>query len=126
VFAAFMTGILDAETEAITINLAGTFEPSADLIAMALHAADLNERIVARTKADGGLRPDVEVDDLTMILEQVSSIRLGGERRTRELRHRYLALFLDGLRSGDADPLPGPPPTPEETASRWVPGGRAD
>jgi AcrR family transcriptional regulator len=120
-FAAFMARILDAETEAITINLAGTFEPSPDLYAMAERAADLNERIIARTKADGGLRPDVVVDDLSLILEQVSSIRLGDESRTRELRHRYLALFLDGLRTGGAADLPGPPPTPEELGVRWVP-----
>jgi AcrR family transcriptional regulator len=123
-FAAFMARILDAETEAITINLAGTFEPSADLIAMAQRAADLNEQIVARTKADGGLRPDVVVDDLSLILEQVSSIRLGGDRRTREFRHRYLALFLDGLRSASSETLPGPPPEPDELASRWVPRDR--
>jgi len=126
VFAAFMAGILDAETEAITINLAGTFEPSAELIAMAIRAAELNERIVARTKAEGGLRPDVEVDDLTLILEQVSSIRLGSDGRTRQLRHRYLALFLDGLRSDDSERLPGPAPTPEETGGRWVPADRHD
>ena len=71
-----MDRILDAETEAITINLAGTFEPSEDLYAMAERAADLNERIITRTKADGGLRPDVVVDDLSLILEQVSSIRV--------------------------------------------------
>jgi hypothetical protein len=64
----------------------------------------------------------VVVDDLSMILEQVSSIRLGGETRTRELRHRYLALFLDGLRSSDTELLPGPAPGPSELASRWSPG----
>jgi hypothetical protein len=57
---------------------------------------------------------DVVVDDLSLIREQASSIRLGNERRTRELRRRYLALFLDGLRSSDAERLPGPPPAPEE------------
>ena len=64
-----------------------------------MRAAELNARIVERTKAAGGLRADVVVDDLSLILEQVSSIRLGDAARTRELRHRYLALFLDGLRA---------------------------
>jgi hypothetical protein len=54
-----------------------------------------------------------------VILEQVSWIRLGDESRTRELRRRYLALFLDGLRAGGAERLPGPPPSPDELASRW-------
>ena len=94
-----MTRLLDAQTVAITMNLAGTFTPNEELYAMSVRAAELNDRIVERTKAAGGLRADVEVDDLSLILEQVSSIRLGDASRTRELRRRYLALFLDGLRT---------------------------
>jgi len=120
-FAAFMTRLLDAQTVAITMNLAGTFAPDEELYAMALRAADLNAEIVARTQDAGALRPDVVVDDLSLILEQVSSIRLGDDSRTRELRRRYLELFLDGLRPDAPDPLPGPPPAPEELASRWIP-----
>jgi hypothetical protein len=56
-----------------------------------------------------------------LILEQVSTIRLGDAERTRELRRRYLELFLDGLRADSGDPLTGPPPAPEELASRWIP-----
>jgi AcrR family transcriptional regulator len=122
-FAAFMYRILDAEVHAITINLAGTFAPTADLIAASARAADLNRELVARTKRSGGLRPDIDVDDLSLILEQVSAIRLGGERRTRALRHRYLALFLAGLRV-TSPPLPGPAPRPTELAARWVPKPR--
>jgi len=122
-FAAFMYRILDAEVHAITINLAGTFAPTADLIAASARAADLNRELVARTKRSGGLRPDIDVDDLSLILEQVSAIRLDGERRTRALRHRYLALFLAGLRV-TSPPLPGPAPRPEELAARWIPKHR--
>lgn len=120
-FASFMERLLEAQTVAITMNLAGTFAPDEELYAMSTRAAGLNERIVDRTKAAGGLRPDVVVDDLSLILEQVSSIRLGDEARTRALRRRYLALFLDGLRAGEEEPLPGPPPAPKELASRWSP-----
>ncbi len=120
-FAAFMARLLDAQTVAITMNLAGTFAPDEGLYDMSVRAADLNTRIVERTKAAGGLRADVVVDDLSLILEQVSSIRLGDASRTRELRQRYLTLFLDGLRSDGTDPLPGPPPASEELASRWSP-----
>ena len=120
-FAAFMARILDAEVHAITIKLAGTFVPDDDLMALAMRAADLNAGILERTRAHGGLRPDIVVDDLSLILEQVSAIRLGDDRRARELRDRYLALFLDGLRSDRGEPLPGPPPAAEELASRWLP-----
>ena len=123
-FADFMGRLLDAQTVAITMNLAGTFAPNDELMAMSMRAAELNDAIVERTKARGGLRADVVVDDLSMILEQVSSIRLGDPPRTRELRRRYLALFLDGLRADAAEPLPGPPPAPEELASRWFPRRR--
>jgi AcrR family transcriptional regulator len=119
-FVAFMARLLDAQTVAITMNLAGTFAPNEELYAMSVRAAELNALIVERTKAAGGLRRDVVVDDLSLILEQVSSIRLGSERRTRELRHRYLALFLDGLRT-TGEVLPGPAPAPEELAGRWSP-----
>jgi len=120
-FASFMGRLLDAQTVAITMNLAGTFTPDEELFAMSVRAAELNDRIVERTKAEGGLRADVVVDDLSLILEQVSSLRLGDERRTRELRHRYLALALEGLRAGRGASLPGPPPAPDELASRWSP-----
>jgi AcrR family transcriptional regulator len=124
-FAAFMERLLDAQTVAITMNLAGTFAPSEELYSMSVRAAELNEAIIDRTKEGGGLRPDVVVDDLSLILEQVSSIRLGPAARTRELRRRYLELFLEGLRSGSGDELPGPPPAPDELASRWLPRSRA-
>ena len=67
--------------------------------------------------------PEVAVgDDLaTLILESVSSIRLGTEQRTRELRQRYLALALEGLRADGGERLPGPPPAPDELAARWSP-----
>jgi AcrR family transcriptional regulator len=120
-FVAFMNRLLEAQTVAIAMKLAGTFAPNDALIAMSERAAELNARIVDRTKADGGLRAEIAVDDLSLILEQISSIRLGDHERTRELRHRYLALFLDGLRSPTGESLPGPPPAPVELASRWIP-----
>jgi hypothetical protein len=78
---------------------------------------------VARAKASGGLRPDVTPEDLAMILEQLAAIRVGvfGDvARTRELRRRYLALILDGLRTRSST-LPGPPPTQDELGRRWIP-----
>jgi AcrR family transcriptional regulator len=123
-FESFMERLLDAQTVAITMNLAGTFAPSRELYEMSTRAAGLNERIVERTKAQGGLRADIMVDDLSLILEQVSTIRLGTKARTRDLRRRYLALFLLGLRTNGTEPLAGPGPSPEELASRWVPRRR--
>jgi AcrR family transcriptional regulator len=121
-FADFMARILEAGTHAIASRLAGTFTPTPDLMDAAAHAAELNTALLERTKERGGLRPDVVVDDLSLILEQLHSIRLGDEARTWELRRRYLALALDGLRVTGSS-LPGPGPSPEELASRWIPAG---
>jgi hypothetical protein len=76
-------------------------------------------RLFERTKAAGTLRPDVEVDDLSLLLEQLAAVRVVGEERTRQLRHRYLALLLDALHVPSESPLPGPPPSWEEISRRW-------
>jgi len=120
-FVAFMERLLEAQTVAITMNLAGTFAPNEQLYVMAARSGELNEAIVARTKKLGGLRADIAIEDLSLILEQVSSIRLGSPERTRGLRRRYLALFLDGLRTAPTGTLPGPSPTAAELADRWLP-----
>jgi AcrR family transcriptional regulator len=122
-FAQFMRRIIEADVHSLTVRLAGTFRPTDDMLADAERADELNDRIVARTKQDGGLRSDVVANDLALILEQVTAIRpgiFGDEVRTAELRQRYLALILDGLRSRTAE-LSGAPPTTQELKRRWVP-----
>ena len=60
------------------------------------------------------------------MFEQLASVHLGDPERTRQLRHRYLTLLLDGLRTPSPSPLPGPPPTWPEISRRWDrvdPGG---
>jgi AcrR family transcriptional regulator len=125
-FAGFLHRIVEADVHSLTVRLAGTFRPTDDMFADATRADELNDRIVARAKQAGGLRPDVVADDLTVILEQVAAIRpgiFGDEVRTAELRRRYLALILDGLRAQSAQ-LPGTPPTAEELGRRWIPRGK--
>lgn len=121
-FAAFMRRIVAADVHSLTVRLAGTFTPTADMFADARHSGELNEQLVSRAKAGGGLRDEARPEDLPLILEMVAAIRpgvFGDEERTAELRQRYLALCLDGLRMG-AEPLPGVPPTDEELGRRWV------
>jgi AcrR family transcriptional regulator len=118
-FAGFMGRIVDADTHSMTLSLAGTFTPTEELARDATTAQELNVRLLERTKAAGAIRADLDVNDLTFIFEQVASIRLGDRDRTRQLRRRYLALLLDGLRTPSPEPLPGPPPTWEEVSGRW-------
>ena len=118
----FMARLLDAQTVAITMNLAGTFTPNEELYAMSVRAAELNDLIVERTKADGGLRADVVVDDLSLILEQVSTIRLGDERADARAPPPLPGAVPRRPPDDDGGELPGPAPTPDELAERWSPG----
>ena len=123
-FARFTDRIVEADTHSLTQRLAGTFTPTEELIRTAERAQVLNAQLVDRAKAAGVLRDDFDANDLSLIFEQLSSVRLGDESRTRALRRRYLALFLQALRvpaEGTRTPLPGPPPTWQEIGERWAP-----
>jgi len=67
------------------------------------------------------LRPGVGAMDLSMITELVAAVKNPDPGRSQELRHRYLAMMLDGLRAGDGGPLPATPPTWLEIGDRWQP-----
>jgi AcrR family transcriptional regulator len=118
-FAGFLGRIVDADTHSLTVSLAGTFTPTKDLYDDAERAQELNAQLLERTKAAGAVRPDLDVNDLTFVFEQVASVRLGDPDRTRQLRHRYLGLLLDGLHTPSPEPLAGPPPSWEEISRRW-------
>ena len=121
-FETFMRGIVDSDTHSITNALAGTFTPSAELNEMAARSGRLNEQLVERTVRAGVVRADLDVGDLGVLFEQLAVIHVGDERRTRELRRRYLTITLDGLRLPPAStPLPSSAPTLDERAARWVP-----
>ena len=118
-FVGFMRRVVDADTHSLTLRLAGAFTPTEELYRDAGQAQELNVRLLERTKAAGAVRADLDVNDLSFLLEQVASIRLGDQDRTRQLRHRYLGLLLDGLHTPAPGPLPGPPPTWKEVSGRW-------
>lgn len=118
-FVGFMRRAVDADSSALTVRLAGTFQPTEDLYREAARAQALNERLFERTRAAGVLRPDATVNDVALLLEQLASIKLGDRPRALQLRHRYLTLGLDGLRAPGLTPLPGPPPSWQELSGRW-------
>ena len=65
------------------------------------------------------LRPDLVLHDLSLAFELVAAIKFADPQRTTELRHRYLALILDGMRADGRGELPGPPPSWSEISERW-------
>jgi AcrR family transcriptional regulator len=122
VFVSFMRRVVDADTHSLTQRLAGSFSPDDALQAEARRAEALNEELFDRTRAAGVLRPDLTVVDVAMTFELVAGVRLGERDRTRRLRHRYLALVLDGMQRQDGQALPAGPPTWPELSERWNPG----
>jgi AcrR family transcriptional regulator len=121
VFATFMKRIVEADTHTLTINLAGSFIPTERERRNAAVAEELNERLVARAQAAGVLREDLDPHDLSHVFEQIARVHGWTPERTAELRARYLALHLDGLRAPGRTPLPGPAPTADEQRARWRP-----
>jgi len=121
VFATFMRRIVEADTLTLTISLAGRFTPTQREARNATLAEELNTRLVQRAKAAGVLREDIDPEDLSRVFEQIAHVHGSTPQRTAELRARYLALHLDGLRAPGRTPLPGPAPTPDETRARWTP-----
>lgn len=121
-FAGFVRGVTDSDVHSLTVRLAGTFTPTAELHELAAHASALANQVFHRAKAAGVLRPDLDANDVPMIFEQITAIRLGDAERTAKLRRRYLALVLDAVRAQPgATRLPGPPPSAEEFGARWRP-----
>ena len=124
VLAGFMRRLADADTSSMTRSMAGTFAPTPDMFALANRSSQLMGELFDLVR--DVLRPDVVVHDLSLIFELVAAVRGPDPQRTRELRHRYLALVLDGLRARDRGELPGPPPGWQELADRWIPKGDAE
>jgi AcrR family transcriptional regulator len=126
-FAAFLTGVVEADVHSLTVHLAGTFTPTPEMNEDAIVAVTLADGLLARAVASGRLRPGVVSADVTLILEGCAAIRVPDRERSRQLRLRYLGLLLDGLRARDAGDLPGPAPGTAELNWRWQqrpPAGR--
>jgi AcrR family transcriptional regulator len=118
----FLRRIVAADTHSLTIRLAGTFTPTADHAERSVLLMQRGHQLFDRTMAAGVLRSDLTFLDVAFLLELLASTRLGDLERTAELRQRFLAVIIDGLRAGSADPLPGRAPTAEEQEARWIPG----
>jgi AcrR family transcriptional regulator len=119
-FATYLERIVDAGVHQLTVRLAGSFAMTAELAQLQDQSGSVAERVFRFARGAGLLRRDVTLTDLTFLTEQIAAIELGDAARTAQLRHRYLRVLLDGLRS-DATTmrLPGPPPTAAELAERW-------
>jgi AcrR family transcriptional regulator len=119
VLASYMRRLVDADTSSMTVALAGTFTPTEEMFTLAARGGQLLGELVDRVS--DVLRPGIATHDLSVITELVASVKQPDAGRTRELRQRYLAVILDGLRVGHSQPLPASPPTWQEISGRWQP-----
>ena len=118
-FTRFMRRCVDIGAGALTQRLAGSFTSTEELNRQGREVYEATQELLQRTKAPGALRADVEVGDLSLLLEQLQGIRIGDQVRASQLRHRYLAVILDGLHLADAPQLPSTPPSWQETSRRY-------
>ncbi|MFC7535173.1 TetR/AcrR family transcriptional regulator [Actinoplanes sp. GCM10030250] len=114
-FERFLRGVVDADVHSLTVHLAGTFTPTEQMHADSVRANEAATALFERARHL--MRPDVAATDITMVLEMCAAVRVPDAVRTAALRRRYLAVLLDGLRTGTT--LPAPPPTAPEINWRW-------
>ncbi len=117
VFADYMQRLVDADTSSLTLALAGRFTPTEEMAALANRASQLGASLFERFRPV--LRPGIEVHDLSLVFELIAAVKVRDRQRTAELRRRYLTAVLDGLRTENREPLPGPPPDWREISERW-------
>ncbi|MGW2307240.1 TetR/AcrR family transcriptional regulator [Actinomadura luteofluorescens] len=118
-FTAFMRRCLDIGAGSLTMRLAGGFEVTEAMSRKGREIHVATQRLLERTREAGGLRPEIEVGDVSVILEYLHGIRIGDDERMNRLRHRYLALILDAMNLADRHELPGPPPSWQELVTRY-------
>jgi AcrR family transcriptional regulator len=122
-FAGFLTGIVESDVHSLTVHLAGTFTPTPELGELVGTANSLTTKLLKQTLAARAVRADLHLNDLPMLFEQLSAIRVQDKERTVELRRRVLALQLDALRpTAMTSKLPGAHPSDAELGERWATG----
>lgn len=119
VFTTFMYALTEADTSSMTLALAGSFTPTPDMYELANRSGQAMTEFFEIIRDT--LRPGIVANDISLVFELVAAIKLGSPDRAHELRRRYLAVILDGLRSPGDGKLPGPPPDWRELTERWGP-----
>lgn len=117
-FSDYMRRGVDADTNSLTLALAGKFTPTPDMFELGERANALGVELFERIKPV--VREGVELHDLSLVFELVAAVKIADPERTADLRRRYLQIILDGLRATDRGPLTRPAPSWQEINERWV------
>jgi AcrR family transcriptional regulator len=95
-----------------------------DYVAAREHLNSAVQALVERGQDSGGLRPDIAVSDVIVILSQLTRPLPGTDcPLTDRFVHRFLDVLLDGLCTPNPSPLSGEPISFEALRLRCEPGG---
>jgi AcrR family transcriptional regulator len=118
-FVGFMTASVASGMGALAAALAEAGPPAEDLAAAERSMCAAIGELLEVAQQAGAVRPDVGVEDVRLLFEQLHAVRAADAAREASLRRRYLELVLQGLRAPPAAPLPGPPPAATELRGRY-------
>jgi len=114
----FLVQILDEGIPRLAPRLAALVTPDVGLVRLAAQADQVTERLARSARGSGLLRTDLNRADLTLLVELLGTLDIGGPVRSAQLRRRYLALLLDAFGPGGGR-LPGPAPGDGELRKRF-------
>ena len=118
-FVGFMTASVASGWGALAAALAKAGAPADDLVAAERSMCAAIGELLEVAQQAGAVRPDVGVEDVRLLFEQLHAVRAADAAREATLRRRYLELVLQALRAPAAAPLPGPPPAVTELRGRY-------
>lgn len=108
--------------------IAGTIEVTDEMADLSARSDDAARQVIARARAAGILRADVNAVDILLLIEQLGrspmleQITRRGDRglidAAEHARSRMIAVVLDGLRTAP-EPLPEPQPDWDLFWQRW-------
>ena len=118
-FVGFMTASVASGMGALAAALAEAGAPAEDLVAAERSMGAAIGELLGVAQSAGAVRPDVSVEDIRLLFEQLHAVRATDAAREATLRRRYLELVLQALRAPGAAPLPGPAPEAAELHGRY-------
>jgi AcrR family transcriptional regulator len=69
---------------------------------------ELSVRLIKRAQEEGSMRPDVVAEDLALLFMANAGVIAVTSGAAPDAWRRFVAIFLDGLRTDGAGPLPAP------------------
>ena len=83
-------------------------ETSPSLRSVVTEVRDALDRALRSAQSQGSARPDVDLEDLVLLVGTLRPVVAASEKVAPQMWHRHLVLVLDALRAEAASPLPPP------------------